>query len=398
MKRVRITVVVFVMLLFPIYAKAKPMMPFDAPVSRLIQNIEQLLQRKPDDYYLHYLAGRLYSLVYATNTQTLLAQEYSYAEKTGKITEYFVPMLRWDSGPNPHETVPLSKKLIRRMYLKKATKEYEKAVSLNPKHGFSFLGLAWCLEESSQPDKALDAYRNAFDILYEVAMKGHFCSGCEDVAAEEAGNAILKLLKNKVQSNKERKEIENKLKEVKKAYVRGWISPVVFPVEPLTESAIRPHIQIFKQQPFIPFDISGLGVTHLVRWLPGTWAFLVWDPENTKSITSGKQLFGSVTWWIFWNDGYEPLSLLDDNHDGWLKGSELEGIAVWRDENQDGVSQLHEVRPLPFYNITGIKTKPDGKIEGMFFSRGGLLLSDGTMLPTLDWIPEVHDEPVPPGI
>ena len=56
----------------------------------------------------------------------------------------------------------------------------------------------------------------------------------------------------------------------------------------------------------------------------------------------GLQLFGSVTWWLFWEDGYAPLAALDDNHDGRLEGAELKGIAIWFDRNGNGV---HAFRP-----------------------------------------------------
>jgi hypothetical protein len=48
-------------------------------------------------------------------------------------------------------------------------------------------------------------------------------------------------------------------------------------------------------------------------------------------IRDARQLFGSRTWWIFFRDGYEALSVLDDNRDGQLTGAEMEGIAVWVD-------------------------------------------------------------------
>ena len=48
-------------------------------------------------------------------------------------------------------------------------------------------------------------------------------------------------------------------------------------------------------------------------------------------------MFGSVTWWLFFSDGYRALDTLDDNRDGRLTGSELSGIAVWFDRNTEEV-------------------------------------------------------------
>ena len=40
-------------------------------------------------------------------------------------------------------------------------------------------------------------------------------------------------------------------------------------------------------------------------------------------ICSGLQMFGSYSFFLFWNNGYEALSALDDNQDGKLDGAEL---------------------------------------------------------------------------
>jgi tetratricopeptide (TPR) repeat protein len=39
------------------------------------------------------------------------------------------------------------------------------------------------------------------------------------------------------------------------------------------------------------------------------------------------RLFGTVTWWMFWNDGDHALDALDDERDGRLRGAELHGPA-----------------------------------------------------------------------
>ena len=39
---------------------------------------------------------------------------------------------------------------------------------------------------------------------------------------------------------------------------------------------------------------------------------LAWDPSRQASVTSGFQLFGSVTWMMFWSNGYHALGVLDD--------------------------------------------------------------------------------------
>ena len=94
---------------------------------------------------------------------------------------------------------------------------------------------------------------------------------------------------------------------------------------------------------------------------------------------------GSVTWWIFWSNGYQPLGLLDDDRDGRLSGSELDGLGVWRDRNANGISEPEEVIPASEAGIASIATR---------FVRGdvamnpeGVILRDGSTRPTYDWVP-----------
>ena len=44
--------------------------------------------------------------------------------------------------------------------------------------------------------------------------------------------------------------------------------------------------------------------------------------------------------------GYEPMSMLDDNCNGWLEGNELSGLSVWQDRNSNGVSDMGEVESV----------------------------------------------------
>jgi len=116
-------------------------------------------------------------------------------------------------------------------------------------------------------------------------------------------------------------------------------------------------------------------------------AILVWDPGKSGRIESGLQLFGSVTWWMFWKDGYQPLAALDDNGDRWPSGEELQGIAVWRDSNGNGISELGEVVPVRSVEITRIAVRASRIGAGAPFNPRGMYLNDGTVLPTYDWVP-----------
>ena len=97
-------------------------------------------------------------------------------------------------------------------------------------------------------------------------------------------------------------------------------------------------------------------------------------------------MFGSVTFWIFWRDGYDALSSLDDNGNGRLEGPELQGISVWRDANGNGVADPGEILPVTNWGVTAIECAGQLHENGMPFHPRGVTFRDGTTRPTYDWI------------
>src|SRR5438445_365240 len=83
----------------------------------------------------------------------------------------------------------------------------------------------------------------------------------------------------------------------------------------------------------VPFDADGSGLRKTWSWITPKAGWLVYDPARTGEVTSALQLFGNVTFWCFWDDGYQALAALDDNGDGLLTGKELNGLAIWHDKN-----------------------------------------------------------------
>ena len=67
-----------------------------------------------------------------------------------------------------------------------------------------------------------------------------------------------------------------------------------------------------------------------LAWIVPAW--LVFDRRGTGSITSGLQLFGSVTFWLFWENGYDALRSLDDNGDGAIAGADRHRLGAQRDQ------------------------------------------------------------------
>ena len=98
-------------------------------------------------------------------------------------------------------------------------------------------------------------------------------------------------------------------------------------------------------------------------------------------------MFGNVTFWLFWSNGYEAMRSLDDDFDGRLKGKELTGLAIWRDANANGVSERGEVKPLAHWAIVELsyaysfdETHPDE----IPFAAAGVTFKNGVTRPTFD--------------
>jgi len=161
------------------------------------------------------------------------------------------------------------------------------------------------------------------------------------------------------------------------------ITPIIFSLnKPASlESLLAPETTV-------TFDLDGTGRDQAWPWVSPETAILVWDPEESGEITSGRQLFGSVSWWLFFDDGYRALDALDDNRDGELAGDELPGLAIWTDANSNGVSDPGEVVPIAKTGIEAISCRQTDTELGMPANYSGLRMTDGRVLPTYDWVAE----------
>jgi hypothetical protein len=114
----------------------------------------------------------------------------------------------------------------------------------------------------------------------------------------------------------------------------------------------------------------------------------VYDAKSSGRITSALQLFGNVTFWNVWGNGYEAMKALDDDGDGELRGRELRYLALWRDVNRDAVSDAGEVRPLSEFGIVALTCRGatgDGIFTAAVAGRG-VRFDDGRTRATYDVI------------
>ena len=136
----------------------------------------------------------------------------------------------------------------------------------------------------------------------------------------------------------------------------------------------------------VAFDFSGQGRTMQAGWLTKDAAWLVWDPKNKQKVASGFQLFGSVTWVASWNNGYNALGALDDNGDGFISGAELEGLSLWHDKNENGISEPGEVKPVTEHKIAALKYTHTRVGDDLWVAGEGVLFEGGEVRATYDWL------------
>jgi hypothetical protein len=206
----------------------------------------------------------------------------------------------------------------------------------------------------------------------------------EDLVSYEAAKAIERLLAARESlTDEEQAELAEIRKNIEhfKALPQ-WITPIV--VASRTDASLD---DLVDPRRTVPFDLDGTGRGHSWPWVKPDTGILVWDPEETGHIASGRQLFGSVTWWLFWDHGYAALAALDDDGNGALTGRELAGIAIWHDRNADGASDPGEVQSARRAGIVRISVKCRRSERGVLSNHFGVEFESGDVRPTFDWTP-----------
>jgi flagellar biosynthesis regulator FlaF len=107
------------------------------------------------------------------------------------------------------------------------------------------------------------------------------------------------------------------------------------------------------------FDHDADGIKTGTGWVKPDDGWLVMDRNGNGSIDSGRELFGVDT--LKKNgklaaDGFDALKDLDANADGKISSTDavFSNLRIWRDLNQDGVSQANELSTLAANNIVSI--------------------------------------------
>jgi tetratricopeptide (TPR) repeat protein len=322
------------------------------PIARLLANAEKDFKKAPKDFAVLARNARLNAMA-----ATLAGEKAEVPVHDGEDEPWY--------GHQPrHVPYAEGKAAAGKARLEKAVDFYRRALAVKPDDIVTELGLAWTLEQSGKTDEAKNRYRKVVEAGWKAEKDKMEGFGKSWSLTEEA-IGYLKPLLDPAKDAAEIQRYDERLKVI--AAKPRSITPVLVALGPgpLVDAKAR-----------VGFDLDGRA-PHACAWDWPTPAagILVYDPEGKGDIRSGLQLFGSVSWWVFWENGYQALAALDDDGDGGLRGTELAGIRVWRDADGDAVSQPGEVQDLTAYGITAI-----GVRDGM-----GVIMN-GRPAAAIDWI------------
>jgi len=134
----------------------------------------------------------------------------------------------------------------------------------------------------------------------------------------------------------------------------GLSSPIILDLDGDGVETIAKNTGIF-------FDLNSNGFSESTGWASGDDGLLVRDLNANGQIDNGKELFGSET--VLSNgekatNGFEALKELDTYLDGKVDATDSgwASLKIWKDVNQDGVSQSNELLTMAQANIKSINT------------------------------------------
>jgi hypothetical protein len=341
------------------------------PIDRLIQNLTRLVAREPDNATLRLNLARAHAMAFSTNSEAV--RIWRGREQDGVFFGYSPPAVPFQA-PRPEALTSAAN-----AHLAAAIREYE-VVARDANNLVARLGLGWCLQQNGERAKAVEQYRAIVRDAWPRERTGDYDKLRGTITAEAIG--YLRTLLDPVADTEELDRLAAISLEERK--LGRAITPIVVPLRDNMTAD-----ELIDRARTVRFDADGRALDRRWTWISRDAGWLVFDQRGTGRVTSALQLFGSVTFWMFWDNGYEPLRALDDDQDGTLRGAELAGLAIWQDANGNGLSEPGEVRPVAEWGIVALSWECVTEDESDVYiasSPRGVTFADGTVRPSYDVI------------
>jgi hypothetical protein len=272
-------------------------------------------------------------------------------------------------------------------HLNRAIELYRQALELSPANPTVLLGFGWCLEQSGDRAKAITVYRHvvAEGWTREASLgpQGEVINGVSALGTSltsEAATYLIPLLDRE----RDREEIATLQERIRVLGLgpRG-VTPIIIPLE--DNVAVS---EMLSPSPRVVFDADGSGARPWT-WITPKAGWLVYAPEGSRPVDSALRLFGNVTFWMFWDNGYQALRAIDDDRSGAVNGAELRDLGIWRDVNSNGIAENGEVKPVADWGIVSLAWRHEDtrmRSDYVAFSAAGVTFKDGRSRPTYDVI------------
>ena len=361
--------VVFLAATSPAFGRFVSVEVEQVPVARLIENLEQVAKDNPTSVEAQLNLGRAHGMAYAQKSDPLTVPKAYHGMEPPAV-----------SFRDVTTTADATLGGAAQAHLEAALKAYRQASELDKDNLVIHLGLAWLTEQAGRKDDAVRQYRTIAAEAWEKEKALTMLGFGGQTLTGEVASYLVPLL----DAEKDKREIETLKDHV--ATLGKLPYPVTPIAVPLADGLTAADLEAPDAR--VTFDVDGSGLGREWSWITPKAAWLVSDPRRNGKINSGRQLFGNVTFWMFWSNGYAPLAALDDNRDGILTGNELAGLALWRDANGNGVAEPAEVQPLSVYGIVALSYKwqtLNDQAEQIAFSPNGVVFQDGKLAPPSTW-------------
>jgi hypothetical protein len=381
----------------PYFAPPQPV--YEAPIDRALANVAAMEGLEP--VQRERLLARLNLLAYARNdgpfaymrnsnelneNGSVLCTEAAANRPTrlpDEPTPTFAPderCARWtfDLGPQNElpEATPTQMSAAARARLEAARSHYVAALEYADDDLRALLGYAYVLDQLGEMENSRRELRRLIAVgLPKVAEPQ------SDWETHAVLTEAVTHLGRIAETRAERKALGALQRRLTLSRPMIYVTPIVIPMRD------APFARLVNNESDVAFDLAGTGDTRTQGWLTPNAAWLVWDPEWRGDVRSGFDMIGQRSWAVFWQDGFEALRALDDDGNGELVGAELDGLALWCDENENGVSEPGEVLPANVHGVTAIATRGATLRPGLIAAEHGVRFDDGSVRPVYDWTP-----------
>ena len=356
----------------------------NVPVERLVANLERRVAETPADVSLLINLARVHAM--------------AFAAKSGTLPTHPPEELWLGQGVPPYRQFEVKRTgdektlAAARQHLEKAIRRYQDALARDPDNLIAKIGLGWAQVQAGERAAAIATLRDVVERAWPIDQKGGVDGRSpmygQPYLTEEAARYLVPLL-DPARDREEIATLRTRTKQLNET--PRWITPIAVPLADALAAS-----QIEDVEARVLFDADGTGVLKRWTWIRSNAAWLVIDRAASGRVTSALQMFGNVTYWMFWRNGYDALRALDDNGDGDIRGNELDGLALWHDGNGNGVSERGEVQPVGDWNIVALACayEPDAAHpDEIAVSRRGVTFANGATRPTYDVILRTAAEP-----